>query len=79
LIKHWLDQDIAVVISALYYYAWATIFAQEMISAAKLVKYWDLGSAMPPLIFFFLVPGSLVCINLLSVNVRDASRPVVNV
>jgi amino acid permease len=41
----------------------------EMLSAAALVKYWDLEAAWPPIIFYFLVPFFLVGLNLFPVYV----------
>jgi amino acid permease len=69
-VNFWLgDQDIAWATGTLYWYAWATIFAQEMISAAKLLGFWNPGTVWPGLIFYFLVPCSLVAINLFPVDV----------
>jgi yeast amino acid transporter len=68
-IAAWVDEDIAWVVGILYWYCWATILPEEMLSAAALIKYWNLEAPWPPLVFYFLVPSFLVALNLFPVYV----------
>jgi amino acid permease len=69
-VKYWLgDEDIAWAIGTLYWYAWATIFAQQMISAANLLGYWGPGRFWPCVTFYFLAPLALIMLNLFPVDV----------
>jgi amino acid permease len=53
----------------MYWYCWATILPEEMLSAAALIKYWKLETTWPPLLFYFLVPAFFVGLNLFPVYV----------
>ncbi|KAE9367500.1 hypothetical protein N431DRAFT_486595 [Stipitochalara longipes BDJ] len=68
-IAAWVDEDIAWVAGIMYWYCWATILPEEMLSAAALIKYWNLETPWPPLIFYFLVPLFFVALNLFPVYV----------
>jgi amino acid permease len=68
-IAAWVDEDIAWVTGIMYWYCWATILPEEMLSAAALIKYWNLETPWPPLIFYFLVPVFFVALNLFPVYV----------
>jgi amino acid permease len=69
-VKYWLgDEDIAWAIGTLYWYAWATIFAQQMISAANLLGYWGPGRFWPCVAFYFWAPVALITLNLFPVDV----------
>jgi amino acid permease len=65
----WVDEDIAWVTGILYFYCWASILPEEMLSAAALAKYWELEPVWPPLVFYGLVPFFLVALNLFPVYV----------
>jgi len=69
-VKYWLgDEDVAWAIGTLYWYSWATIFAQQMISAANLFGYWCPGPFWPCITFYFFVPLALITLNLFPVDV----------
>lgn len=69
-VKYWLgDEDIAWAIGTLYWYAWATIFAQQMISGANLLGYWVPGRFWSCVAFYFWVPLALITLNLFPVDV----------
>jgi len=70
-VSAFVDEDLAWVIGVSYWYAFATIFATQMLGAAKLLSYWSPAPVWPPLIFYGLMPWLLFALNLCGV---DASR-----
>ncbi len=64
------DEDAAWVVAILYWYSFAAAFGVQMLSAAKLMQYWEPENWLPPLIFFGLVPWFLFILNMAGVQVR---------
>lgn len=67
-VKYFVDTEAAWVVTALYWYSYAAVFAVQMLGAAKLVQFWDLTALWPPFIFYLIVPFLLLFINLASVR-----------
>ena len=68
-ISAFVDEDIGWACGILYWYTFATVFPEEMLSAAALVRYWDIEPFWSPLIFYFLAPLGMVGLNLCPVYV----------
>jgi yeast amino acid transporter len=68
-ISAFVDEEIAWGCTFLYWYCWATIFPEEMLSAAAMIRYWNLEPIWPPLIFYLIAPLAMVGINLCPVYV----------
>ncbi|KAK0707342.1 amino acid permease-domain-containing protein [Lasiosphaeris hirsuta] len=68
-IKYFIDDEAAWVVTILYWYSNATVFAVQMLGAAKLVQFWSLIAIWPPFIFFLMVPFILLAVNLAGIKV----------
>ncbi|KAK3363172.1 amino acid permease-domain-containing protein [Lasiosphaeria hispida] len=68
-IKQFVDTEAAWVVTGLYWYANAAVFAVQMLGAAKLVQFWDLTAIWPPFIFYLVVPFLLLSLNLAGISV----------
>ena len=66
------DEDVAWVVAILYWYSFASAAAVQMLSAAKLMLYWQPENWLPPMIFFGLVPWFLFILNMAGVQVSRA-------
>ena len=50
-------------------YAYASFFADQNLGAANLATYWNLSNTWQAIVFYFLVPFSLLVINFAPVSV----------
>lgn len=75
-VKYFVDTEAAWVVTGLYWYSYAAIFAVQMLSAAKLVQFWDLTAIWPPFIFYLMVPIVLLSINLAGIRVYGWTETV---
>lgn len=69
-VKSFVDAEVAWVVTLLYWYSYAAVFAVQMLGAAKLVQFWDLTSIWPPFIFYLVTPILLLALNLAGIRVR---------
>lgn len=62
------DEELAWVIGIAYWYTWASIFANEMLNAAKIIQYWNPGPIWPPLAFYGIAPLAMLALNMCGVK-----------
>ncbi|KAF2671064.1 hypothetical protein BT63DRAFT_207132 [Microthyrium microscopicum] len=66
-VRVFVDPDLAWVTSIAYWYAYASIFANQSLAAASLAGYWGLSKTWQAVVFYTLVPITLTIINLAGV------------
>ncbi|KAI4597537.1 hypothetical protein KJ359_004239 [Pestalotiopsis sp. 9143b] len=74
-----LDEELAVVTALAYWYCYAAVFANQMLSAAKLLHVWQVpnnagldlspSGGLPAYLFYGIIPAVLFAINLSGVKV----------
>jgi yeast amino acid transporter len=69
-VKVFVDEDLSWVVGIAYWYAFASVFAVENLSAAGLSGYWGLSQTFQTLAFYVASPLILLALNLTGVFVR---------
>jgi amino acid permease len=75
-VKYFVDTEAAWVVTALYWYSYAAVFAVQMLGAAKLVQFWEPPAGWLPFVFYFAVPALLLAINLAGIRVYGGTETV---
>lgn len=70
-VKAFVDEEWAWVVTIQYFYVNASVFATLMLGAASLMKYWDPGDVLPPVLFYVVAPVALFFINFTGIKVKD--------
>jgi hypothetical protein len=69
IVAAFVDEDLAWVVGIAYWYAYASIFANQLVEAAGLSSYWGLATIWQSLGFYALAPIVIIGINLCGVKV----------
>ncbi|KAF3771209.1 hypothetical protein M406DRAFT_354729 [Cryphonectria parasitica EP155] len=68
-VSTFVDRELAWVVGLAYWYAWTSVFATEMLTAATIIRYWKASPFLTSIISYVVIPIILVFINTRHVQV----------